>query len=245
VCHDFVDVLCLSMTGRIIPNQSVRRLTAKGYAESGTFYMTSITLLGIRFTLLEVIGNLNPLEVTLITALSDLWVASNQLNLMKRCGNETVTIELEPFLDNPCKAPKDTDYETTAENGSSGVNTAALNHSSLDLVTQDHSCTVLGARLLRSLGSVGRNVAGSQKASSELVRTDGASLCHLSKRDVVKAIPQIQPVRWFPAASLSGAYMETGSLLADLSWWKSANNEDRSAPERCADVQGLTRLGRM
>jgi hypothetical protein len=77
-------------------------------------------------------------------------------------------------------------------------------------------------------------------AKKPLPRTGGASLCHPSRRGVVKAIPMIQNVRWFPNASLSGADMETVPFAAGLSWWKPANNEDRSAPERCADVQGLT-----
>lgn len=242
--HVFVGVLPLISSGANAKNQSLWCATAKGYAESGTFYVTSLTPVGLRFTLLELIGSLNPSDVTLITVLSDLGVTSSQLDRIERCGNDPVTIKRELFLDNLYKAPKDTDHET-AENGSSGVKTTTMpNHSTFNLAAQNRSNTALGARLPRLSGGLGRNIVGAKKAPSELARTGGASLCHLSKRDVVKAIPQNQSVRWFPAASLSGDAMGTGSLRADLSWWKSASDEDRSAPERCGDVQGLTHLGK-
>jgi hypothetical protein len=239
--HSFAHILPLSVTGRNPKNQSLWCLSGKGYAEAGTFYVTSITLIKVSFTLLEAIGSLSPLGVAFITYISDVWATAEQLDQVDESGNETVTREGEPLLDNLYTALKESGHET-AENGSSGVRTTTPNHSTLDIMAPDRSDSVLGARLPRLSGSTGRNVMGAKKAPSELARTGGASLCHPSTRGVVKAIPQIHAVRWFPAASYSDADMETVSLRADLSWWKSANNEDRSAPERCADVQGLTHL---
>lgn len=64
--------------------------------------MTSITFSKVRFTLLDIIGILNPLGVTLITVISDLWVTSYALDHMDKYGDETVAIKRELFLVNPC-----------------------------------------------------------------------------------------------------------------------------------------------
>jgi hypothetical protein len=101
-CHSFAPVLP-SMNGRKVRAQSLRRPIGKSYAEAGTFFMTSITLSRVRFTLLELIGSLSPLKVALITVTSDSWATADQLDRMEKFGNETVTIKRELFLDNPHK----------------------------------------------------------------------------------------------------------------------------------------------
>lgn len=239
--HGFVHILSNTAI-RKPKNQSLWCLNRKSYAEGSTFYVTSITLNKVPFTLLGAIGSLSPLVVALITSTTDLRTTTEQMDRMEKIGDETVTKKREPFLDNPYKAPKDTGHET-AKDGRAGMKTTALSHSTPDLMPSS-SCLVLGDRLPRLSGGTGRNGRGAKKAPSELVRTGGASLCHPSPWDVVKAIPSIHAVRWFPFASNTDASTETvSSSREELSWWKSTRDEERSAPERCGDVQGLTHLG--
>lgn len=240
--HIGIDVvLLLSMNCLNAKNQSLWRPNGKGYAKAGTFFVSSVTSIAVRFTLVEFIGSLNPSEVTLITFLTCVKAASSNQNQMERYGNETVTISCELFLDNPCNASKESVHETT-ENGCFGVNNTMSSHSTRDLMAQYTSHAVLGARLLPLSGSMGRNIMGAKQAPSELVRTGGALLCRPSPRGVVKAIPEIRIVEWVPAASFADVHMETGSLGADFRGGSMPNDEDRSAPECCGDIQGLTHL---
>ena len=208
VSHGFVAVILpLALSGEKTAKQSLWCATAKGYAETGTFYVTSITLFGVRFTLLTAIGILSPKEVTPITILR---VSSSQLSQIGRCS---VTLKHELLLDNPYKVLKDTDDDATAENGGFGVNATVSDHLTLDHIAQNYSLKALGARLPRLSGGMGRNIMGAKKAPSELARTGGASLCHLSKRDVVKAVPLMKSVKRFSVALFSDvALMRTVSL---------------------------------
>lgn len=208
--HSSVRILSNTVIGKP-KNQSLWCLNGKSYAEGSTFYVTSITLNKVPFTLLEAIGSLSPLAVAFITSISDIRPTTEQLDQMEKFGDMTVTKKCEPFLDNLCKAPKETGHET-AENGSVSVKTAAPTHSTLDIMPLTVSRWVLGARLPRLSGGMGRNGRGAKNAPSELVRAGGASLCHPSPRGVVKATPSIQAVRWFPVASHSDVDMETVSL---------------------------------
>lgn len=122
------------------------------------------------------------------------------------------------------------------------MNTVALKSSPNIIMTQDPSCTVLGACLPLLSGGTGRNSMGAKKAPSELVRTRGASLCHPSTRDAVKAISEIQTVNWVPTTPFAGVVMETVTLQVELSWCEPTSGRNRPAPERCADVPGLAHL---
>lgn len=221
---NLVGVLPSMDAGECQEPKSMRR-TRKGYAKFGIFFVTSITLLEARFTLLKIIGSLNPPGVTLITLISDLWVTSYDLDHMDKYVNETVTVKRELFLANPCKKHQRSLSMITAENGSSGVNTVALKSSPHIIMTQNPSCTVLGACLPLLSGGTGRNSMGAKKAPSEFVRTRGASLCHPSTRDAVKAIPEIQTVKWVPTTSFANVAMETLTLPVELSWCKPTSDE--------------------
>lgn len=218
-------------------------LTRKGYAKVGTFFVTSITLVKVRFTLLELIGILNPLGVALITFISDVRATSHNLDQVEKHGDEAVAIKRESFLDNPYKAPKESVHDM-AETGSSGVNAAALHFSTSHIMAQNHSRTVLGAPYAAPVMRRGQEQHGSQKGPVRLARTGGASLCRPSTRDAVKAIPEIQTVHWVPTAPLTGAG-ETVSLLGSAFVVEAYQRQNRLAPERCADVPGLAHLGKL
>lgn len=121
------------------------------------------------------------------------------------------------------KTPRESEHDT-AENGSFGLSTAALNSTSLAM-PQNPSLTALGARLPLPFGSTGRNSRGAKKAPLELVRTRGALLCYPSTRDAVKAIPAIQTVNWVPEASLFSVVMETVKSMVGLSWCEPTKDE--------------------
>jgi hypothetical protein len=114
-----------------------------------------------------------------------------------------------------------------AENGSFGVNTFALN-SALDIMTQNHSRTVLGALLPRLYRRNGQEHHGSQKGPARARKNSRGFAVPSVHTGCCESHPKDSD-NWVPAAYRSIAAMETVTLEVWLSWWKPTKDENGPA----------------